>query len=227
MSATDQFTLLGREAHRHWRAERINWLVLTSIVLLLLLTIAGLWAVLYLQSVERPYVEVRGYRFADEATFQEFLRQGDNRARFAEFTTFLRESDVDMELIPPQDLLRQGSDWLRIHEPPFALPPREDWPNIVATLRLVRDEVVPNTGPVLVVSAYRTARYTRKVGGSATSHHRNFCSVDLVPKSNISRRELVNELQTMHVRIGPDSRAGLGIYGDVRFHIDTCGYRRW
>ncbi|WP_237067781.1 D-Ala-D-Ala carboxypeptidase family metallohydrolase [Microbulbifer guangxiensis] len=227
MSATDQVTLIGRQVHQQWRAERVNWLVLTGIVLLLLVIIATLWGLLYLQSVERPYVEIRGYRFADEETFQQFLREGDNRARFAEFTTFLREADVDTALIPPRDLLRQGSDWLRIREPAFALPPRRDWPNIVATLQLVRDEVVPYTGPVVVVSAYRSARYNRKVGGSASSHHRDFCSVDLVPRSNISRRELTEELKAMHVRVGPQSRAGLGIYDGVRFHIDTCGYRHW
>jgi hypothetical protein len=227
MSATDRFTLLSRQVHHQWRAERTNWLVLIGITLLLVLITAVMWGLLYLQSKERPYVEVRGYRVANEESFKQYLRQGSHRARFAEFTTFLREADVDLKLLPPQGLLRQGSDWMRINEPPFAMPPRRDWNNIVATLQLIRDEVVPSIGPVVIVSAYRTARYNRKLGGSAQSHHRDFCGVDLVPRSNISRRELINELRAMHARIGPESRAGLGIYSGVRFHIDTCGYRRW
>ncbi|GAA5525321.1 hypothetical protein Maes01_01887 [Microbulbifer aestuariivivens] len=227
MSATDQFSLLSRQVHRQWRAQRTNWLVVSAITLLLVLIIAVMWGLLYLQSAAQPYVEIRGYRIADEASLRQFLRQGRNREQFAELTIFLREADVDLQLLPAHGLLRQGSDWLRINEPAFALPPPPTWPNIVATLQLVRDEVVPSIGPVVIVSAYRSARYNRRVGGSATSHHRDFCSVDLVPRSNISRRELVAELQAMHLRLGPESRAGLGIYSGVRFHIDTCGYRRW
>lgn len=206
--------------------QRINRAVVAGITLLLLLVVASLWLYLYFKSLEKPYRELKGYRVATTEQFNSFLRRSDNRERTARLFDYLKVEGVD-EVLDAENLLRQGTDWLDVGESPFAIPPRDLWRNMVATLALVRDELEPSIGPVSVVSAYRTANYNRKSGGRPSSRHRDFCGLDLVPQSNISHKELVEELRSLHARLGPDSDMGLGIYQSLRFHIDTCGYRSW
>lgn len=193
---------------------------------LLLLALVALWLYLQLKSLERPYYELKGYRVADQRSLDAFLRREDNRAQLVGLTDFLRRAGVG-DVIPAANLLRQGPDWLDIEEPPFALSPPDQWRNMVATLKLVRDRVQPAVGPVAIISAYRSDSYNRKAGGANGRAHRAFCALDLVPQSNISRKELVEELRSLHARLGPESNFGLGVYSDVRFHVDTCGYRSW
>ncbi|WP_105102436.1 D-Ala-D-Ala carboxypeptidase family metallohydrolase [Microbulbifer pacificus] len=206
--------------------QQTNWWVIAGVAALLLLLLLGLWVYLLYQAREKPYIELKGYRVATPASFSAFLSSGANRREFEQFERFLESAGV-ADATEPANLLRQGSDWLDINEPPFAIPPRKYWPNMVATLKLIRDELVPSIGPVDIVSAFRTETYNRKAGGSETSKHQSFCGVDLVPRANISRRELIEELRSLHARLGPDSKMGLGIYSGVRFHVDTCGFRRW
>lgn len=206
--------------------QRINRLVVAGLALLLLLVVAALWLYLYLKTLEKPYYELKGYRVASAQSFNSFLRRGGNRARVNQLVDFLKERDVG-DVTAVHNLLRQGTDWLDIDEPPFAIPPSDQWRNIVATLALLRDEVEPALGPMDILSAYRTDNYNRKSGGASSSKHRDFCGLDLIPKSNISRKELVEELRSLHARLGPGSNLGLGIYHNLRFHIDTCGYRIW
>lgn len=206
--------------------QTANRLVVTGVAISLVLVVIILWLYLYLKSLEKPYDELKGYRVATLQSFNSFLRQGNNRARVTELTDYLQREGVG-DVTAIHNLLRQGSDWLDIDEPPFAIPPRNQWRNIVATLALLRDELEPMVGALDVLSAYRTDNYNRKSGGGPWSKHRDFCGLDLVPKSNIGRKELVEELRSLHRRLGPNSNLGLGIYSNLRFHIDTCGYRIW
>jgi len=206
--------------------QRTNRLVVAGLAALLLLVVTGLWLYLYQKSLEKPYVELKGFRVATQQSFDRFLRRGDNRARVTRLASYLQERGVD-DVTALQNLLRQGTDWLDIGEPPFAIPPGDRWRNMIDTLAILRDEVVPAVGPVDVLSAYRTDNYNRKSGGADTSRHRDFCGLDLIPQSNISRKELVEELRSLYARLGPESNLGLGIYDGLRFHIDTCGYRTW
>ncbi|HEY8567539.1 D-Ala-D-Ala carboxypeptidase family metallohydrolase [Microbulbifer sp.] len=226
MPPGNPLSTVKRRYHHLSPNQQTNWWVVLGVAVLLLVLLLGLWVYLQFQAREKPYVELKGYRVATVASLNDFLRTGANRREFGQFALFLEEAGV-ADTIEPENLLRQGSDWLDINEPPFAIPPRQQWPNIVATLKLIRDEVVPSIGPVDIVSAFRTETYNRKAGGSQKSKHRSFCGVDLVPRSNIGRTELVEELHNLHARLGPDSNMGLGIYSGVRFHVDTCGYRRW
>ncbi|WP_250465061.1 D-Ala-D-Ala carboxypeptidase family metallohydrolase [Microbulbifer litoralis] len=216
----------GQDTLRQLPGRRINRAVVAGITLLLLLVVVALWLYLYFKSLEKPYYELKGYRVATGESFQSFLRRGDNRERTARLFDYLEAQGVG-EVLNAENLLRQGTDWLDIHEPAFAIPPRDLWRNMVATLEIIRDQLEPSIGPVDVLSAYRTANYNRKSGGRSGSRHRDFCGLDLVPKSNISRKELIEELRSLHARLGPGSNLGLGIYDSVRFHIDTCGYRLW
>ena len=226
MPSGDPFSNFKRRYEHLPRNQQTNWWVVFGVALLLLLLLFILWLYLYLKTLEKPYLEIKGYRVATSASLNQFLRERGNRAEFAQLTGFLENAGV-ADATAPENLLRQGSDWLDIHEPPFALPPRDYWPNMVATLKLIRDELVPSIGPVDVVSAFRTDAYNRKEGGSGRSKHKTFCGLDLVPRSNISRKELIQELRNLHARLGPESHMGLGIYSGVRFHVDTCGFRSW
>lgn len=194
-------------------------MVLTSILL-------ALWLFLYLKSQEKPYEQLKGYRIATLESFNNFLRSGNNRERVNALTHFLAGRGVG-DVTPVHNLLRQGSGWLELKEPPYAIPPREQWHNIVGTLALLRDQVEPLIGPVGVVSAFRTDDYNRKLEHSDKARHRDFCGLDLIPNSHISQRELAEELRTLHARLGPESHFGLGLGEGMRFHIDTCGYRTW
>ena len=60
-------------------------------------------------------------------------------------------------IVPTWQLLRTASDWYKCGAPAFEVPPREAWPNLVQTLRYIRDQVVPAVGRVEPVSVYRNA----------------------------------------------------------------------
>ena len=84
-------------------------------------------------------------------------------------------------IVPTWQLLRTASDWQKCGAQPFEIPPTEEWPNVVQTLRYIRDEVIPAVGPVEPVSAYRDPVLNLCAGGAPESAHRYFQAVDLVP----------------------------------------------
>ncbi|MDP5209692.1 D-Ala-D-Ala carboxypeptidase family metallohydrolase [Microbulbifer sp. 2205BS26-8] len=177
--------------------------------------------------LEIPNVyDIQGYPAASERAFTRFLKQDNNRHLFSRLKVFLQANQVH-KVVSPFELLRQGSDWRDLNEPPFAIPPEEYWKTVVDTLKVIRQEIVPRIGPVTVLSGWRTASYNRKAGGSKGSKHLLFCGLDVVPQKNFSREQLVPVLRDIHRRNGRPWKMGLGIYKSIRFHVDTCGYRRW
>ncbi|WHI51472.1 D-Ala-D-Ala carboxypeptidase family metallohydrolase [Microbulbifer sp. MLAF003] len=170
--------------------------------------------------------DIQGYPAASERLFSRFLKQEDNNILFSKLKNFLRINQVD-QVVPPFELLRQGSDWQDLDEPPFAIPPVGNWGTMVYTLRAVQREIVPIIGPVTVVSGWRTTSYNSKAGGSRGSKHLHFCGLDIVPQKKFSREQLVPVLKNIHKYNGQQWNMGLGIYKGIRFHVDTCGYRRW
>ncbi|WP_299942642.1 D-Ala-D-Ala carboxypeptidase family metallohydrolase [uncultured Microbulbifer sp.] len=180
-----------------------------------------------LPPLEIPVVyDIQGYPAASERAFIHFLKQANNRNLFSRLKVFLRANQVHM-VVSPFELLRQGSDWRDLNEPPFAIPPEEYWKAVVDTLKVIRQEIVPRIGPVTVLSGWRTTSYNRKAGGSKGSKHLLFCGLDIVPQKNFSREQLIPVLRDIHRRNGRQWKMGLGIYKSIRFHVDTCGYRRW
>jgi uncharacterized protein YcbK (DUF882 family) len=110
----------------------------------------------------------------------------------------------------------------------FVAPPEQEWANIVATLRILRDQVVPAVGPLEVVSAYRDPEFNTCVQGASRSAHMSFHALDLVPADRtVTRDGLVAALCPIHAREGARLRMGLGIYAGRRFHVDATGYRGW
>lgn len=219
----------------HIERRRIIWLsvlVLAGIIALVVLTADKLreLAERIVTPVEyRPIpdvYEIQGYAAASEKAFDKFLSEGNNRETYAKLENFLQRNQVD-QVVPPFQLLRQGSDWQEIDEPPFAIPPQENWKTMVDTLRVVQEEIIPRIGPVHVLSGWRTDTYNGKAGGSKRSKHMHFCGLDMVPEKKFSRKQLVPILRDIHKKSGRKWNMGLGIYSGVRFHVDTCGYRRW
>lgn len=130
-------------------------------------------------------------------------------------------------VVPTWQLLRTASSWQDCGASPFEVPPTLEWPNIVQTLRYIRDRVIPTIGPVEPVSAYRNPALNICAGGASESAHRFMQAVDLVPLRPISREALMRELCAVHRREGEPYGVGLGFYAYHRFHIDTRKFRNW
>ena len=90
----------------------------------------------------------------------------------------------------------------------FLAPPEADWDNIVATLRFLRDEVVPAVGPVEVVSGYRDAAFNACVRGASRSAHMAFRALDLVPTRRMSEPDEIAALVAF--LLGPGGRSFTG-----------------
>lgn len=142
------------------------------------------------------------------------------------FNDYLKTWEV-AGIVPTWQLLRTASAWERCGASPFEVPPTSEWPNIVQTLRYIRDRVVPVIGPVEPVSGYRNPALNICAGGAQESAHRFYQAVDLVPLRPISREELMRDLCAMHRRAGEPYAVGLGFYAFHRFHIDTRKFRNW
>jgi len=130
-------------------------------------------------------------------------------------------------IVPTWQLLRTASDWQKCGAEPFEVAPSSEWPNIVQTLRYIRDEVIPKIGPVEAVSAYRNAQLNQCAGGAPESAHQLFEAVDLVPLRPMTREALIHDLCTVHARSGQRYAIGLGFYAYLRFHVDSHRFRKW
>lgn len=219
----------------HIERRRVIWisvLVLVGLLALVVLTVDKVreLAERIVTPVEYSPIpdvyDIKGYLAASEKLFEEFLSRGDNRKRFTALERFLKLNHVD-KVVPPYELLRQGSDWLLVGEPPFAIPPKKQWKTMVNTLKVIQREIIPRIGPVVVLSGWRTPHYNGKAGGANSSKHLHFCGVDMVPQHKFTRKQLLPILRKIHKESGKQWNMGLGIYSGIRFHVDTCGYRRW
>lgn len=161
------------------------------------------------------------------AEYQAWLESGPGvRGGVLSFEAWQEAAGV-RGILPTWQVLRTASMWRECGGPPFEVPPHHFWPDMVKTLRFVRDQVVPAIGPVEAVSGYRNPALNECARGSATSPHKDFFALDLVPVQPVDRGELFRRLCAVHARLGPAYDAGLGFYAFHRFHVDTRGFRRW
>jgi hypothetical protein len=130
-------------------------------------------------------------------------------------------------IVPTWQLLRTATSWKDCGQQPFEVPPSEEWPHMVQTLRYVRDYVIPAVGPVEPVSVYRNPVLNVCAGGAPESAHKLDSAVDLVPLRPIDRVTLMRTLCGIHSQHGAAYNAGLGFYAYLRFHIDSTKFRRW
>jgi hypothetical protein len=130
-------------------------------------------------------------------------------------------------VLPTWQVIRTASMWRECGGAPFEVPPVAFWPDMIKTLRFIRDRVRPAVGEVEAVSGYRNPALNVCARGSQRSAHLDFFALDLVPVQPMTRRQLFERLCRMHSAHGPAGQAGLGFYSFTRFHIDTRGFRRW
>jgi len=162
-----------------------------------------------------------------EQAFRRYLAAKPGfRAEVQAFEAWLRDKRLG-GVLPTYQILRTASMWKVCNGPPFEVPPRKLWGNVGATLRFVRDHVRSAVGPVEAVSAYRNLTLNVCAGGAATSAHRDYSALDLVPDKQLTRRQIVFAMCPVHGRKGPVVGVGLGFYSFTRFHVDTRSFRRW
>ncbi len=130
-------------------------------------------------------------------------------------------------ILPTWELLRTATSWKECGQQPFEVPPSDEWPHMVETLRYIRDYVIPAVGPVEPVSVYRNPVLNVCAGGAPESAHKLDSAIDLVPLKPIARETLMKTLCGIHSEHGAAYNAGLGFYAYLRFHVDSTKYRRW
>jgi hypothetical protein len=142
------------------------------------------------------------------------------------FNDYLASAQVT-GIVPTWQLLRTATSWQECGAQPFEVPPPDEWPHMVQTLRYIRDYVIPAVGPVEPVSVYRNPTLNQCAGGAPESAHKLDSAVDLVPLRPTDRITLMRTLCGVHNQHGEAYQAGLGFYAYLRFHIDSTKYRRW
>lgn len=163
----------------------------------------------------------------DEPGYRSWYLSSPTRSTLvASFNDYLRTYQVS-GVVPTWQLLRTASMWHRCGAQPFEVPPAAEWPNIVQTLRYVRDFVVPAIGPVEAVSAYRNPLLNACAGGVPGSAHQHYQAIDLVPLRQTTREQLMETLCDVHLRRGNPYQVGLGFYAFLRFHVDSMRFRKW
>lgn len=130
-------------------------------------------------------------------------------------------------VLPTWQILRTASMWRECGGQPFEVPPHTFWPDMVRTLKFIRDRVRPALGPLEAVSGFRNPALNACARGSGRSAHLDYFALDLVPLQPTTRRQLFERICAVHARYGEAAGVGLGFYTFLRFHIDTRGFRRW
>jgi hypothetical protein len=212
--------------------KRDEWRILTSmrrlvLSLLFIASAAGAQPPVWMPGMPwaplAPYITVG----QDEAGYRNwYLASPAHAASVKTFNDYLTTYGVG-GVVPTWQLLRTASDWQRCGSPAFEVPPTYDWPNVVQTLRYVRDKVIPTVGPVEPVSVYRNPYLNQCAGGAQESAHRFMQAVDMVPLHPITRDVLIQRLCAVHARSGEPYGVGLGFYVGLRFHVDSRKFRTW
>ena len=163
----------------------------------------------------------------DEAGYRNwYLASTKHQVAATSFNTYLTTWGVS-GIVPTWQLFRTATSWHRCGGQPFEVPPVNEWPNVVQTLRYIHDYVIPAVGPVEAVSVYRNPSLNVCAGGAPESAHKHYSAIDLVPLQATTREQLMRTLCKVHARRGLDYGVGLGFYAFHRFHVDTTKYRRW
>jgi uncharacterized protein YcbK (DUF882 family) len=157
---------------------------------------------------------------------QQFVNHTNSHRELADLQAYLALHDVH-DVIPIDQLIKQGTDWQSKQQPKYAIPDRPLWPKMVRTLKLMQRFVIPSVGPVEVVSGFRTEKYNVLAGGARRSKHLEFAALDVIPQAGTDRDELHQKLLAVWRMHGKHLNMGLGLYGRNRFHIDTGGHRIW
>jgi hypothetical protein len=163
----------------------------------------------------------------DETDYLRWLdAQPGRRGQVLSFEAWQQAAGVS-RVLPTWQIIRTASMWRECGGQPFEVPPFTLWPDMVKTLRFIRDRVIPAVGPVQAVSGYRNPGLNTCARGARSSAHLDFYALDLIPLRPTTRRQLFEEICPAHNRWGAGSGIGLGFYTFTRFHIDARSFRRW
>jgi Peptidase M15 len=162
----------------------------------------------------------------DSARYARWQQSGTHNAQAVALQSYLTQHGVG-KVLPLRQLLRSDTQWWMCGAEPFAVPPKDQWPHIISTLKVIRDDVQPLMGPVEALSVFRGPAINRCIKGASQSTHLRFHAIDMRPTRPFTRAQLILKLCTLHAEKGKVLNMGLGIYRGNRFHIDTAGYRRW
>lgn len=145
-------------------------------------------------------------------------------AGVAEYRQYLQRQDLD-DVAPMSALLRSARSWRECNAEEFALPPRALWPNILPTLRALRQlQAAGLVDGRKVASGYRDGTLNRCAGGSPGSRHVSNNALDFdLTESPGNVKKLCGYWRSE----GPALKLGLGFYTDTRIHLDTSGFRTW
>lgn len=150
------------------------------------------------------------------------------------YKQFLKQKGL-ADLIPDHELLRSARDWQKCGVEPYAVPPREIWPNIVPTLSILKalvDDGVINDFEV--TSVYRALSLNRCAGGADASRHVFNAALDFrigpeqpsdLDQFNIQQSK--TKLCQFWATKGQILNMGLGVYASGQIHIDSQGFRAW
>ncbi len=145
-------------------------------------------------------------------------------AAVTEYQQFLDRRQLG-HVAPMRFLLRSARMWRECHASEFALAPKEQWSNIVPTLRVVRDlQLAGLMDAKRVASGFRDRTLNACAGGSSRSRHVANNALDFeLPASADNVARLCKYWRSK----GPALNLGLGFYTSTRIHLDTSGFRTW
>jgi hypothetical protein len=140
------------------------------------------------------------------------------------FERFLKSHRVH-NIVPTEQLLKTARFWQRCNSDPYAIPPKNLWPNIVPTLKVVKQLKRVGALPHPIgASVYRNPELNVCAGGSEKSRHLLFSAIDFDIEANPTS---LPKLCRQWRKLGPKMKIGLGFYTPTRIHIDTSGFRTW
>jgi uncharacterized protein YcbK (DUF882 family) len=154
--------------------------------------------------------------------FKQWMKKPE-AAVMADYQRYLTDNGLG-EVAPMHALLRSARLWRECHASEYVLPPKSLWPNLLPTLRVLRDlQAAGLVEGSKVASGYRDSTLNTCAGGSARSRHVTNNALDF----DLSSSDKVARLCEYWHRKGPALKLGLGFYTDTTIHLDTSGFRTW
>jgi Peptidase M15 len=160
--------------------------------------------------------------------------------RYQAFVAFLNAQGV-ADILPPWQVVQADTHIAtgRCEIDPYVVPEEEKWAQIIPTLWLIKETIVPAVGPVRVLSGYRTPAANRCANGAEGSAHMSFSALDLQAinaNATADQKQLFATLCRVWHQSPSSDQFGLGAYyvrnwtgmnEEGRFHVDTIGKRTW
>lgn len=140
----------------------------------------------------------------------------------ADFTAYIKS--LGLKHFKPHEFLLKGDSNANPGSAAFQKntnPPRELWPNIAPTAKVLDILRGRLDAPIRLSSVYRSPAYNAAIGGAKDSQHVQFRAVDFVAQGNSTPLDWAAALKSM--RAEGLFLGGIGIYPTF-VHVDTRGF---